>query len=153
MPEQVFTCRVCLPTDSESSIRMALEKAFPAMQWDEGDSFWDKVRVWGKDADRSIQIYRYESPGPFSLTITFMRQSSSNAEIEWVTFRGAVLAALHGTLWKPLEPQPVVLVRQDGRFPAAYEFDCDLEMPQIQRVFEDADFWYWEPRQDAARGL
>src|SRR5438105_3424055 len=145
MPEQVFQCRVCLPTDSETAILGALEEAFPSMQWAEGDSSWDKVRVWGEDRDRKIRIYRYESPGPFLLTITL----NSGGEAESLALRSEVLAALGGVVWKPLEPQPVELVRPGGRFPDAYTFECHLNMWQIKRVLDDAEFWYWAPQRDA----
>src|SRR5262245_10071499 len=67
--EQTFECRICLPSDDDSAIRFALQKAFPSMHWEEGDCVWDKVHVWGQGPDATIRVYRYESPGPFDLTI------------------------------------------------------------------------------------
>src|SRR5215470_17118632 len=100
MSEQVFECRVCLPLDDESEISRTLARAFPVMTWVEGDSSWDKVRVIGQSAERTIRIYRYESPGPFLLTITL----ASGGEDEWAALRSEVLSALAGRVWKPLEP-------------------------------------------------
>jgi hypothetical protein len=70
------------------------------MSWGEGDSSYDKVRGWGKSADSSISIYRYEAPGPFRLTI----EAPSDDECEALHDR--VLLALNATAWRRLEPQP-----------------------------------------------
>jgi hypothetical protein len=146
---QVFECRVCLALDDESAIWSALQKAFPAIEWSESDSSWDKIRVTGKGKDWTVRIYRYESPGPFLLTITLAR----GGEAECAALRAQMLSVLGGVIWKPLEPQPVELVRPGGQFPEAYRFESDLDIREIKRVLDDAAFWYWDPQRDAEHGL
>src|ERR1700683_4993515 len=45
---RAFRCRICIPREDESAIRTGLQKALPALRWSEGDSSWDKIRVWGE---------------------------------------------------------------------------------------------------------
>ena len=151
--ERKFECRICISDSSESAISLALEKALPAMQWEEGDSVWDKIRVWGKGPDATVRIYRYESPGPFNLTIILETPEGTDAEEAYLALRGRVLRALNATVWKPLEPQPVSLIKPEGRFPDAYEFDCDLDLWKIKGILDDADFWYWEALKQQPLGL
>jgi len=66
------------------------------MQWEEGDSYWDKIRVWGEGPDAEIRIYRYESPGPFALTITIKAEEGADAETAYLSLRDKVLHALSG---------------------------------------------------------
>lgn len=153
MKKREFKCRVCLAASSESAIRLALEKALPSMQWEEGDSSWDKIRVWGEGPDATIGVYRYEGPGPFNLTIILKAPEGTDAEKAYLAMRDRVLLALNGRVWKPLEPQPVSLIKLQGRFPAAYEFECDLEIWAIKKTLDDADFWPWEARQEEPLGL
>jgi hypothetical protein len=151
--KQTIECRICLATSSESRIRRALEKALPSMQWEEGDSSWDKIRVWGEGPDATIGVYRYEGPGPFNLRITLNAPKGADAEKAYLAMRDRVLLALNGRVWKPLEPQPVSLIKLQGRFPAAYEFECNLDIWAIKRTLDDADFWSWETRQEEPLGL
>lgn len=138
---------------SESSIRDALRKTLPALHWEESDSSWDKIRVWGTSADVVVKLYRYESPGPLDLTIVLKGREGGDAERSWLELRDQVLQALDATIWKPLEPQPVALVKLEGAFPAAYEFECDLGMREIKKILDDAEFWFWEAFQKPMLGL
>ena len=147
--EQKFECRICLDL-SETAIRLALQKALPAFQWEEGDCVWDKIRVIGTSPDAWIRIYRYEGPGPFDLT---MRLKTPEAEKVYLALREKILHELGGTIWKRLEPQPVSLVKLDGQFPAAYDFDCDLEIEDIKKTYDDAEFWSWQAFQKEPLGL
>jgi hypothetical protein len=153
MQEQVFKCRICLPTEDESNIRHALEKALPSMRWHEGDSSWDKVRVWGEGPDATVRIYRYEGPGPFDLTVTLKTPEGTDAEQACLALRDRVVLALRGKVWKPLAPQPISLIKAQDRFPAAYEFECELEILHIKWFLEDADFWSWQAREEAPFGM
>jgi hypothetical protein len=115
------------------------------MQWDEGDSSWDKVRVSGKSPRSTVTIYRYESPGPFQLTIAFQKQDEEeDLEHAYRELRDQVLDALEGRIWKPLQPQMVTLIKLKGGFPSSYEFECDRTMAEIKGALADAEFWYWE---------
>ena len=148
--EDKFESRICLGGDaSQSDILEVLRRAFPVMEWSEGDSSWDKIRVSGKSPSASIRVFRYESPGPFSLTITV--QSPDPGQV-FLSLRDRVLGALHATVWKPLEPQPVELVKIGDGFPASYNFDCEREIEGIQDILQDAQFWYWEPAIDPVLG-
>jgi hypothetical protein len=147
MSAHELTIRICIPAREESAVRDALAQALPELQWEEGDSSYDKIRVWGAARDVAIRLYRYESPGPFQLTVTAASPSESLA------LRDRVLEALHATLWKPLEPQPVALIKPEGRFPSAYHFASDLELSEIKRVLDDAEFWSWETRQSPRLGV
>jgi hypothetical protein len=119
--------------------KLALERKLPVLRWQEGDSSWDKVRVWGKGPGTSVTVFRYESPGPFRLTIELERQEA-DFEHAFKELRDEVVEALNGWIWKPLEPQPVTLIQSQGRFPAAYEFECDCSLADIQGKLENADF-------------
>lgn len=142
--ERKFECRICLGgAAGQSGILHDLQRAFPAMQWSEGDSSWDKIRVSGKEPSASVRVFRYEEPGPFDLTIG-VDAAETDLEPAYLALRDRVLAALHGKLWKRLEPQPVTLVTLDGRFPAAYEFECDLTIQDIKEVLDEAAFWSWQ---------
>jgi hypothetical protein len=141
--ERELEWRICTPYGSESDIRTRLQSALPALRWSEGDSSWDKVRVWGESPDLKVRVYRYESPGPFDLSIWLRTPGRAGAGQEYYAIRGQVLAALKASVWKPLEPQPVSLIKVDGRFPAHYEFECDLSFGEIERLLTDSDFWYW----------
>ncbi len=147
-----FQCRIRTSLSSESAIHGALGKALPELHWEEGDSSWDKILVWGTSADAMVKLYRYESPGPLDLTIVLKGRERGDAERAWHVLRDQVLQALEATIWKPLEPQPVALVRMDGAFPAVYEFDCDLGMREIKKILDDAEFWFWEAFQKPALG-
>jgi len=68
----------------------------------------------------------------------------ANTHEAGLALRDQVLRALHATVWKPLEPQPVVLVKVEDRFPEAYDFECDRELSEIKDTLDDADFCYWE---------
>lgn len=146
-----FKCRICIPLDDEHTIFTRLREALPALRWGEGDSSWDKIRVWGESTDVMVRVYRYESPGPFDLTLRFRTLAGASAEREYRALRDQVLAALSASLWKPLEPQPVSLVTVEGRFPPHYEFECHLGLAEIHVLLTDADFslpagtafWYW----------
>ena len=147
MSAHQLTCRICIPVQDESAIRDALAKAIPALQWEEGDSSYDKIRVWGASGGVTVRIYRYESPGPFQLTVAAASPAVSLA------LHDQVLEALHATVWKPLEPRSVALVKPGGRFPSAYRFVSDLELSAIKRLFDDAGFWSWETRQSPQLGV
>jgi hypothetical protein len=149
----MFECRICSPLSDEHAIRLALEKKLPLMQWDEGDSSWDKVRVSGNNAQASITVYRYESPGPFQLTIVLEKGTVANLEQTYHELRGQVLEALHGSLQQRLTPQPVTLIKSQGRFPLAYRFECDRSLAEIKRTLDDAEFWFWETVRCQTHGL
>lgn len=153
MKERKFECRICIPASSESAIRRALEKALPSMQWEEGDSSWDKIKVWGEGRDAQIGVSRYEGPGPFNLRIFIRALEGAGAEKAYLALRDTVLRALKGRVWKPLTPQRVTLVKLEGRFPAAYEFECDLGMAEIKGTFDDADFGHWEALEKEPHGF
>lgn len=152
MKKQKFECRICVPSSSESNIRRALERALPSMRWEEGDSSWDKINVWGEGPRAAIGVSRYEKPGPFDLTIIIKAPKGRDSEKAYLALREKVLRALQGQVWKPLEPQPVSLIRPEGRFPAAYQFECDLGIGAIKHIFDDAEFWYWEAREKEPLG-
>ena len=120
------------------------------MQWEEGDSSYDKVRVWGESPRATIRVYRYESPGPFELTIVVQRSGDEDVEQVYRALRDKVLTALNASVWKRLEPQPVALVKV---FPAAYEFDCDRTMDEMKRTLDNADFWWWETVLRGSQGI
>jgi len=144
--ERAFQCAICM-NSSESVIRARLEETFPSLQWNEGDSSWDKVRVWGTSEEGLvawIRVYRYEEPGPFQLTVQLRASSCSNVEEAYHDLREQILQALGAELWKPLEPQAVVLVKPNGQFPAAYEFESNLSMEGIKYKLQNAKFWSWE---------
>lgn len=84
--------------DDESDIRRKLQQAFPSLQWEEGDSSWDKVRVWADSPELAISIYRYESPGPFRLRIFLRRPDTACDQAEFRAIREQVLVALKATL-------------------------------------------------------
>jgi hypothetical protein len=146
-----FECRICIPRNDEDYICEQLRKALPALRWETGDSSWDKIRVWGQTADIFVRVYRYESPGPFLLTVRLGTPEASSAESEFHALRDTVLAALDASIVKPLEPQPVSLIRVDGRFPVQYAFECTLGLAEIHRLLSESDFsvpagtasWYW----------
>ena len=145
MKQKIFKCRICSPLDSDAGIRSTLETKLPFMQWHEGDSSWDKVRVSGKDPRSTVTIYRYESPGPFQLTIAFdQRDEQEDLERAYRDLRDQVLEALDGKVWTPLQSQTVTLIKLNGQFPPSYEFECDRSMAEIKRTLDDAEFWYWE---------
>jgi hypothetical protein len=89
-----FRCQILMDWDSESDILAGLKEAFPDLQWQEGDSSWDKVRVWGESGDAHIRVYRYESPGPFDLTIRIPGADDD----QFVAMRDKVLATLGATV-------------------------------------------------------
>ena len=90
---QILECRICSPLSDEWDIKLALERKLPLLRWQEGDSSWDKVRVWSKCPETSITVYRYESPGPFQLTIDLERQEG-DFEHDSRELRDQVLEAL-----------------------------------------------------------
>jgi hypothetical protein len=141
-----FKCRICIPDPDESAIRAKLQQALPSFQWQEGDSSWDKIRVWTESPIAVISIYRYESPGPFELSIRMPTPDGAESEEQSRVVRDKLLAALGAKIWKPLEPQPVSLIKTNGRFPATYEFDCGLSLAQVETLLTDSTFWYWERR-------
>jgi HEAT repeat protein len=146
MMEREFQCAICM-NSGESAIRAALQKAFPSLQWNEGDSSWDKVRVWGTNEEGMIaliRVYRYEEPGPFKLTIRLRIPVRIDADEAYRDLREQILQALGAELWKPLEPHAVVLVKPNGQFPADYEFESDLDMEGIKYKLDNSRFWYWE---------
>jgi hypothetical protein len=154
LKQKVFECRICSPLSSESAIRSTLEIKLPFMRWDEGDSSWDKVRVSGKNPRSTVTIYRYESPGPFQLTIVFQQhEEEEDLEDAYRELRDQVLKALEGRMWKPLQPQTVTLIKLKGRFPSSYEFECDRTMTEIKGTLDDAEFWYWETVRRQPQGL
>ena len=142
--DREFECQICTSLDDESAIMHRLQEALPSLQWGEGDSSWDKVRVAGHSAVATASVYRYESPGPFKLTIRLRVTEGVDIEEEYRALREKVLLALDAKVWKPLEPQPVSLVSRNGRFPAAYEFECDLSFAQIENLLIDSRLWSWE---------
>jgi hypothetical protein len=136
---------------SRRRVRIAtrLQEALPLFHWREGDSSWDKVRVWGHSLAATVKVYRYESPGPFKLTIS-LAPEAADVEEEYRTVRDKVLVALDAKVWKPLEPQPVALVKPNGLFPAAYEFECDLGFDQIVKLLTDSRLWNWDVQRDSS---
>jgi len=102
--EQEFECKFYSLVEDESAIRRSLEKSFPSLHFEEGDSFWDKIRVWGVRQDGNIaliRVYRYEGPGAFELTVRLRIPDGANGEREYAHIRQQVLQALGGTMWKP----------------------------------------------------
>src|SRR5262249_21132821 len=98
MSQTEFKCYIRMPHDDEAVIRQALELALPSFRWGEGDSSWDKVRVLGQQPGASIYVYRYESPGPFELTIRLEVPEGEDAEQAMMVLRDAVIRAVGGTL-------------------------------------------------------
>src|SRR5262249_23814721 len=98
--EPSFECLIDIPLDEESHIYYTLVEKLPSMQWEEGDSSWDKVRVWATGGRTRIRIFRYEGPGPFRLTITF-QQPEPNVDQAYLALRDRLLEALDATLWQP----------------------------------------------------
>jgi hypothetical protein len=96
--EREFECRISIRLEDEDDICRKLHKALPALKWQAGDSSWDKIRVWGQTADVFVRVYRYEEPGPFSLTVRLRRPEGSSAESEYHALRDTVLLALEATL-------------------------------------------------------
>ena len=123
------------------------------MRWEEGDSSWDKINVSGDGRDALIVVHRYEEPGPFTLSITIKNRPGASAKKAYLVLRDKVLRALRGRVWEPLKSQAVSLVKPYGRFPPAYEFECDFGIELIKSTFEEADFGYWEARRTEALGL
>jgi hypothetical protein len=80
--------------DDEGKIRDALERKLPELVWEDGDSYWDKVRVWGTGEGVKVRVYRYESPGPFALTVTVEADGAGEADRKLAAMRNAVAAAL-----------------------------------------------------------
>jgi hypothetical protein len=138
-----FECRICFEA-SESAIRSKLEKALPSLQWEEGDSSWDKIRVWGTSPDTFISVFRYEGPGPFKLRIRVPTLEGIDTEQTYIALREKVLTAINANIWKPLEPQPVFLIKLFDGFPAAYEFESEFGIGKIKSVLYDSELWYWE---------
>jgi hypothetical protein len=97
--EPEFRCRICIPIDEEHDIFTRLRKALPALRWSEGDSSWDKIRVWGETTDIMVRVHRHESPGPFDLTIRIRTQGGAGAEREYHALRDQVLVALDASVW------------------------------------------------------
>jgi hypothetical protein len=100
--EREFECRISIRLEDEDDICRKLRKALPALQWQTGDSEWDKIRVWGETADVFVRVYRYEEPGPFLLTVRLRTPDAGSAEGEYHALRDTVLGALEATLL--LEP-------------------------------------------------
>jgi hypothetical protein len=148
--DREFECQICTSQEDEYAILTRLQKALPSLQWGEGDSSWDKIRVCGRNPVAMVSVYRYESPGPFRLTIRLRAPEAADVEEEYRAIRDKVLLALDAKVWKPLEPQPVSLVTPNGRFPAAYEFECDLSFAQIENLLADSRLWYWEIQRDSS---
>jgi hypothetical protein len=96
--ERKFECQIDSPLDDESAISRALEKALPSLEWGEGDSSWDKVRVLGERPDVFISVYRYESPGSFRLQIVLRSPDVGTDEREYLALRDKVLVALRATV-------------------------------------------------------
>jgi hypothetical protein len=69
-----------------------------------------QVRVLGESPRSTITIYRYESPGPFKLTILFEREQE-DLEHTYRKLRREVLEALDGWVWKALQPRTVTLIK------------------------------------------
>jgi hypothetical protein len=99
MKEPEFRCQLCIPLDDEHDILTKLRTALPALRWSEGDSSWDKIHVWGETADVMVRVYRYESPGPFDLTIRIQALGGDGAEKEYHSLRDKVLVALDASMW------------------------------------------------------
>ena len=99
MKEQEFKCRLCIPLEDEHDILTRLGSALPMLRWSEGDSSWDKIRVWGETADVMVRVYRYESSGPFDLTIRIQITGGAGADEEYHALRDKVLAALNASVW------------------------------------------------------
>jgi hypothetical protein len=100
MPEQEFRSQISLDL-GESTICRLLAGEFPSLHWEEGDSSWDKFRVWGISSEGEIaliRVYRYESPGPFDLTVRLRLPDGSNAVAAHNAIRGRVLKVLDATL-------------------------------------------------------
>ncbi len=152
MKKREFECRICIGS-SESAIRQALKRALPSMRWEEGDSSWDKINVSGDGQNALIVVHRYEEPGPFTLSITIKTPGGASAKKAYLALRDKVLQALRAKVWEPLKAQPVSLVKPYGRFPVAYEFECDLGIELIKSTFDEADFGYWEARRTEPLGL
>ncbi len=107
MKELEFECKICGFVESESFIRRSLEKAFPSLLWEEGDSSWDKIRVWGESQKGKIafiRVYRYEAPGAFELTIILRTPDDRSGGQLYHAVRRRVLRALDARLWRPLKP-------------------------------------------------
>jgi hypothetical protein len=149
MNERQLHRRICSPFTDESEIRRALDKKLPIFRWNEGDSSWDKVHVWGENPEATISIYRYESPGPFDLKIAAQNEAPYTCD----RLLNLILEALQASEWKPLQPQPVTLITVLDGFPESYLFDCDRSLKEIKKALDDADFWYWELFQNPARVL
>jgi hypothetical protein len=101
MKEREFRCRICIPLDDEHDIFNRLRTALPALRWGEGDSSWDKIRVWGETTDVLVRVYRYESPGSFDLMIRIRPPGGAGAEREYHSLRVKVLVALNASVWNP----------------------------------------------------
>ena len=95
--ERKFECEIDIPLADESDIRQRLQRAFPSMKWEEGDSSWDKIRVWGENPELFIGVYRYESPGSFRLRIYLRTPETSSGDGEHLAIRDKVLLALRAT--------------------------------------------------------
>jgi hypothetical protein len=93
-----YDCWIDIPLDDEDFISGALRKAFPSLQWQEGDSSWDKIRVWGEGPDLFVSIYRYEGPGLFRLRIRFLPANPNDPREEFYALREKVCVALRATL-------------------------------------------------------
>ena len=68
----------------------------------------------------------------------------THAEQEYEMLRDEVLNALNGYVWKPLEAQPVELIRVPDGFPARYKFDSERTLSEIKAILDDSAFWSWE---------
>jgi hypothetical protein len=99
MKEQEFRCRLCIPLEDEHDILTRLRTALPVLRWSEGDSSWDKIRVWGETADLMVHVYRHENPGPFELTIRIQMTGGAGADKEYHALRDKVFAALNASVW------------------------------------------------------
>ena len=149
MTERKFECRICFDPDDESHVRHVLRRELPSLKWEQGDGSWDKIRVWGVSPEAHVRIYRYEPPGPFSMTITIFSAGSENTEEAYLALRDEVIRALGARLWKPLEAQPVSLIQP---FPEAYDFESDLGQMDILSLLEDAQHWHWQSDGPSLRG-
>lgn len=108
----------------------------------------------GKSPGATVTIYRYESPGPFQLTIGFQQYAEEEDLADaYRELRDRVLKALEGRMWEPPPPQAVRLIRLKGRFPSSYYFDCDRTIAEIKGMLDDAGFWYWETVRRQPQGL
>jgi hypothetical protein len=63
---------------------------------------------------------------------------------EFQALREKLLRVLSATIWKPLERQPVSIIKPGDRFPAAYEFECDLSIEEIANILIDSELWQWD---------